>query len=70
MIPILVLNDGDTWSGVDGCSICLITEEDHEALCQGSEPSDITPILEIGLSDVTYQANPDKNQPTLFDQEN
>ena len=71
MIPILVLNDGDTWSGIDGSSICLITEEDHEMLCQGAEPSDIQPVLELSLTDVTPPPliDIDKNQPTLFDEE-
>lgn len=70
MKSILVLNDGDTWSGVDGCSLCIITEEDHEQLCEGLEPSDINPVFELALRDVTLQIDPDKNQPTLFDTEN
>ena len=51
---ILVLNDGETWGGVEGASICVISEEDHDALCTGEkEPKDIEPIAEIGLNDST-----------------
>ncbi len=35
LIPIIVLDDGDTYSGVDGASICLITDEQHEELMEG-----------------------------------
>jgi hypothetical protein len=51
---ILVLNDGETWGGIDGASICVISEADHSALCDGSKDvRDIEPIAEIGLSDDT-----------------
>tara|TARA_R100000231_G_scaffold63213_1_gene51321 strand:+ start:581 stop:745 length:165 start_codon:yes stop_codon:yes gene_type:complete len=53
MIPIIVLNDGETWSGVDGCSICMITQAQFDRLCEGEEPGDIDPIMEIGLKEAT-----------------
>ena len=53
LIPIIVLDDGDTYSGVDGASICLITNEQHEELMEGMEPSDLTPVFELGFRDFT-----------------
>ena len=54
---ILVLNDGETWSGVDGASICVISKEDHDALCTGEKDvHDIEPIAEIALRDSTEEA--------------
>lgn len=51
---ILVLNDGETWGGIDGASICIISEADHDALCEGEKNiGDIVPIAEIGLRDDT-----------------
>ena len=52
MKTIIVMNDGETWGGVDGVSILTISEEDHDALCTGEKtPGDVTPIgAEIGLN--------------------
>ena len=38
-MQILVMNDGDTWGGVDGAYIIDITEEQHDALCEGDNLS-------------------------------
>ena len=53
LIPIIVLDDGETYSGVDGASICLITEDQHEELMGGMEVSDLDPVFELGLRDYT-----------------
>tara|TARA_R100000734_G_C3285511_1_gene78304 strand:- start:511 stop:678 length:168 start_codon:yes stop_codon:yes gene_type:complete len=53
MIPIIVLNDGETWSDVSGCSLCMITPEQYDRLCKGEEPSDIDPVTEIYLKEMT-----------------
>jgi hypothetical protein len=53
LMTILVLNDGETWSSVEGCSICMITQAQHSRLCEGEEPSDIDPVMEISLKEVT-----------------
>tara|TARA_A100001201_G_scaffold100472_1_gene86396 strand:+ start:403 stop:606 length:204 start_codon:yes stop_codon:yes gene_type:complete len=51
---ILFLNDGETWSGVDGASICLITEDQmNDLIDETTQPEDITPIFELGLRDYT-----------------
>ena len=53
LMTILVLNDGETYTGVDGCSLCVITPEQHEMLCEGYSPSNIDPVMEIALKEVT-----------------
>ena len=53
---ILVLSDGETWSEVEGASICIITEEDLERLQEGTlGGEDIRPIFEMGLADYTVR---------------
>ena len=36
-MQILVMNDGLTWGSVDGAYIIDITEEQHDALCEGDD---------------------------------
>lgn len=51
---ILVLDDGETWGGIDGASIRVITEEDHDSLCDGSkEVHEIKPIEQIAVNGPT-----------------
>jgi len=51
---ILVLNDGETWSEVDGASICIINRNSYNDLCDGEvDAASITPIFEMGLRDYT-----------------
>jgi len=48
---IIILNDGETWSTIDGCSICTITEEEFKKLCNDEiTAGDLNPISEMGLS--------------------
>lgn len=54
LIPIIVLDDGTTYSGVDGASICLITPDDHEKLMtEELDASELIPVFELGLRDYT-----------------
>ena len=54
LIPIIVLDDGETYSGVDGACICLITLEDHEKLVtEELDVEDLDPVFELGLRDFT-----------------
>lgn len=47
---IIVLSDGETWSEIYGCSICVITEEQFDDLCADRiGAQDFTPLAEIGL---------------------
>ena len=51
---ILVLDDGETWSGVDGATICIISDEDLERLnIDEMSVSELAPIFELGLRDYT-----------------
>lgn len=51
---IVVLNDGETWSTVAGSSICIITDEEMQALIDGDITTvDLTPISELMLKDMT-----------------
>ena len=54
MYAILVLNDGKTWTRLDGSSICIIREEEYDELCVGMCPSKIDdPVFEMRLTDCT-----------------
>ena len=51
---IVILNDGETWTIVDGCSLAVITDADLQELENGTkEAKDLRPIMEIALRDVT-----------------
>lgn len=51
---IIVLSDGETWETIDGQSICIITEEEYEDLCEDRIfAAHLTPTVEIGLKDFT-----------------
>lgn len=51
---IVILNDGETWTIVDGCSLAVITEADLLELENGSkEVKDLRPIMELGIRDIT-----------------
>ena len=51
-VSVVVLNDGETFSTAEGCSIVIITKDQLEEVSSGIEKiSDIIPILEIGLSE-------------------
>jgi bifunctional pyridoxal-dependent enzyme with beta-cystathionase and maltose regulon repressor activities len=50
---ILVLSDGQTWNTIGGCSICVISDEDFNDLCEDRiDAKDIHPIAEIGLDSI------------------
>jgi hypothetical protein len=38
---IMVLEDGETYSNVDGCEILVLNEEGMDLLDSGAEPSDL-----------------------------
>lgn len=60
-IPILIMDDGETWGGIDGASICLITEDQYNDLIDGKEdPASINPIFEMGLRDYTAAKRDDE----------
>jgi hypothetical protein len=52
-VTIVVLNDGETFSDIRGCSICVIPLKDYEkVLDEGGDAKDFTPIAEIGLDNL------------------
>jgi hypothetical protein len=51
-VSIVVLDD--VWMGSDDASICIITEEEYEKLCDGEiRARDLNPIHEFTLKVVT-----------------
>lgn len=52
MKTIIVLPDGTTWNTIDGCSICIIKDEDFDRLCNDQvDANDLEPVAEIGLKE-------------------
>tara|TARA_Y100001938_G_scaffold134102_1_gene194221 strand:- start:19 stop:258 length:240 start_codon:yes stop_codon:yes gene_type:complete len=61
-LAILVMDDGETWGGIDGASICLITTDQYNDLIDGNEDvASITPIFEMALRDYTAAKRDDEN---------
>ncbi|MGA0355913.1 MAG: hypothetical protein ACO3OC_11620 [Ilumatobacteraceae bacterium] len=53
-----MIDDGLTWSTVEGSSICIITREEFEKLLEGEiDPSQLRPVSEITLRQ-TVQGGP------------
>ena len=50
---ILVMDDGETWSGVDGASICSSPTAYNDLIDGKEDPASINPIFEMGLRDYT-----------------
>ena len=67
LTPIIVLDDGETYSGVDGASICLVSKADMEKIWEGYSLKDIDPVFEFGLQDWTVpdQVTPQTAQGSL-----
>lgn len=54
LIPLIVLNDGETFGGLDGASIILLTPEQHQKLHDGNtEIGEIEPVAELLLQDTS-----------------
>ena len=53
-VTIVVLNDGETFTDIQGCSICVIPLEDYEKVVSGGgDAKDFTPVVEIALDSVS-----------------
>jgi hypothetical protein len=51
---IVFLADGTSWTEIGGTSICIIDDEEHKMLMNGTiSAQDLDPIFEIGLGDCT-----------------
>jgi hypothetical protein len=51
-VSIVVLDD--VWMGSENASVCIITQEEYEKLCDGEiRTRDLNPIHEFTLKDVS-----------------
>ncbi len=54
MVTIVVLNDGQTYSDIHGCSICVVPLADYERVIRsGGDARDFRPVVEIGVSNIS-----------------
>jgi hypothetical protein len=53
MYTLVVLNDGETYSEISGCSIVVINQAGMELLEAGYRLKDITPEVEIAMNTVS-----------------
>lgn len=52
-VTVVVLNDGETFTDVRGCSICVVPIEQYNSVIEsGGDASDFQPIAEIGLDSI------------------
>lgn len=53
-VTLVILNDGSTYTDVEGCTIAVVTEEELERVeAEGNDAKDFNPIMEIRLSDIS-----------------
>lgn len=49
-VTIVVLNDGETFTDLDGCKIMSVKEEEYYSVVNaGGDANDFTPVAEITL---------------------
>lgn len=52
-VTVVVLNDGETFTDIRGCSICIIPIEQYKkAIDECGDAKDFEPIVEIGLDSI------------------
>lgn len=52
-VTVVVLNDGETFTDIAGCSICVIPLKQYEQVIEnGGDARDFDPIVEIGLDSI------------------
>jgi hypothetical protein len=52
-VTIVVLNDGETFTDIRGCCICVVPEEQYNSVVDsGGDAKDFEPIVEIGLDSI------------------
>ncbi|NDE08623.1 MAG: hypothetical protein EBZ89_14735 [Chloroflexi bacterium] len=52
-ITVVVLNDGETFTDIAGCSICVVPYEQYtKAIDSGGDARDFEPVVEIGLDSI------------------
>lgn len=51
---IVILNDGETWTGIDGTTIVVLDDEQYDELTDGKvRVWDLKPTFKIALKDIT-----------------
>jgi hypothetical protein len=49
-VTVVVLNDGETFTDISGCTICVIPVEQYQkAVNSGGDAKDFEPVVEIAL---------------------
>jgi hypothetical protein len=52
-VTVVVLNDGETFTNVHGCSLCVIPLEQYDSVVNsGGDAKDFEPVVEIGLDSI------------------
>jgi hypothetical protein len=52
-VTVVVLNDGETFTDIAGCSICVIRRDQYEYVVNGGgDAKDFEPVVEIGLDSI------------------
>jgi hypothetical protein len=55
-VAIVVLNDGTTYTDVNGCSILIVSREEYDRVIQsGGDARDFNPIAEVALFNHTIR---------------
>lgn len=53
-VTVVVLNDGETFTDIHGCSICIVPVEQYEkVISNGGDARDFVTVAEISLSNVS-----------------
>jgi len=53
-VTVVVLNDGETFTDISGCSICIVPADQYEeAIRSGGDARDFKPVVEIALDNMT-----------------
>lgn len=48
-VTVVVLNDGETFTNIRGCTICVIPIEQYRKAINGGDAKDFEPVAEIAL---------------------
>lgn len=53
-VTVVVLNDGETFSDIHNCSICIVPVDQYlHVMASGGDARDFIPVAEIGLNNIT-----------------
>lgn len=53
-VTVVVLNDGETFSDIHNCSICIVPVDQYlHVMASGGDAKGFIPVAEIGLNNIT-----------------